>query len=220
MTMFRTSVLLVSVALLTGCVYDANQQRPFAGQRATIAAEPQLPGEADLSLEPRALPLDRASWEKVVVRVPVDDPQHAPLYITRWESEFERSQAYPTPLSSVDAAARTGGLGRRDSAITVVYGFFDLVALVPRAIITPPWTDVSGPRFRFDRTRSETWLPEALGVQPEVEASDATIRRIERPAPDAEVPEVIPAAAEEAVSEADPEADPVADPGAEPEDGQ
>lgn len=161
-----------------GCASKANVERPLTNPPATIAAQPKPPSDPALDLVPAPIALDRSSWETVIVRVPVDAPEMRPTYATRFLGDPERSAAYPSPLSSLEAQRIDGALGRRGAALSIGQGLVDLVALVPRAIITPPWTTSPNTTDRYPRTRSTPWLPEVLGVQPLATEGDGVIRRV------------------------------------------
>lgn len=165
--------LAILGALLAGCVTDYNA-------RTTIGAKQTIPaltfartaegGSAPEPVDPPTTRLDRAGWETINYRLPVDGTAHAPIWrsaIVLGDSPRRQHGLYPTPESVLELGA--------DAQDQLVLGFsLPIIALadvflMPVWMIADPIWNVRQSPSMYKRWRSGEWLvgpmPESDGAQ-------------------------------------------------------
>jgi len=150
-----------------GCTTDRNARLTVGAEAmpAVFAASAPAAGDGPTTR------LDRADWEPVEYRVPVDGTVHPPLW--RSHASFDESPArqhglYPTAASVLDTAGDPGeaiAAGFIEPARAVL----DLAAMPVRMILEPVWTKRQSPSM-YKRWHSGAWL---AGPSPEAPAGDA-----------------------------------------------
>lgn len=141
----RKTVAITFLSLLTlaGCVNS--------NARTTVGDSVVLPAFTEAGVNPRGLPptsapslegMDRSNWSRQVFVVPVDGPEHRPLYATQLTQHNETVRQrleFPSPTSALELSRTSQGEQIGDAAATAGYAFWDLLAMVPRMCMYAPW---------------------------------------------------------------------------------
>lgn len=97
---------------------------------------------------PTTLTIDRGNWEITRIEVPNDRAAHQPIYTRSLlaNDEVARNRGtYPTAMSASQHSHRTSSDAQiLEAAMAPAAAAADIVLFLPRAIINPPWTTVSG----------------------------------------------------------------------------
>lgn len=169
----HTLVGTIGVAiLLPACTTDTNARNTIGAERTLPALTFAQPGESDEREAPVDTPttrLDRAGWQTIEYRLPVDGTAHAPIWRTRAsldDSPPRQHGIYPTAETVLDLGA--GAEDHLMLGITQpIIAMGDLFLLPVRMIAEPVWTTRQSPSL-YKRWRAGEWL---VGPMPEADGA-------------------------------------------------
>jgi len=142
----------IVAAGLGGCYAQANSTHRVAGVIDLNDLDPRAP-QVVLDGPPSVESIDRAEWPRQFFFVPQDSVVSAPAYspLRRWTVASAR-QTGASP-GTIDAAVLDPADNELAEAILMpVATVYDLIALVPRAIVTWPTTPTLNPRDSYERS--------------------------------------------------------------------
>ncbi|USN98889.1 MAG: hypothetical protein H6810_12150 [Phycisphaeraceae bacterium] len=167
--------ILLASALLTGCTTDLNARTTIGTRRALPAFEAADAASPAISDGPTTR-LDRADWEPVEFRLPVDGTAHNPLWLTQatFDDDPARQQGlYPTAESSLQLGESVGSSVRK-GFVEPVRVLFDLFTMPARMVVSPPWKLEQSPSMS-KRWHAGEWLagplPDSAGGAADRDAS-------------------------------------------------
>lgn len=114
--------------------------------------------------------LDRSGWSKTVILVPVHGIAHGPTYTTEHLSTKATARQRgepPTALTALELEGDTCWTQVADAAEAPFVSMWDLLLLLPRAVVERPWTEVRGdqqPYWRSSVWDARTQPPQAAPV--------------------------------------------------------
>ncbi len=97
--------------------------------------------------DPSVTSLDRRNWEPVNIVVPIYGVAHGPTYTTnhrRTDTTARQRAEHPTALTALELDGGTCGTQVREAAEAPFVAAWDALLLLPRAVVTRPWTELRG----------------------------------------------------------------------------
>jgi len=152
------SVLLFTAlpCFVLGCNHQNDRSDLGGGvSLPSLAGEPAATRQPD---EASITTFDRRHWQPSVILVPVYGVAHGPTYTTEHRSTDATARQrgeHPTALTALELDGDTCRTNVVDALQTPFVCAWDALLLLPRAVVTRPWTEIRGDQEPY--WRSSVW---------------------------------------------------------------
>jgi hypothetical protein len=179
----------VAALLLAGCVAQENDRLLLGRSVQLEAFYPPAPAQGPTGApvlteqSPTLTGIIRTDWEPMPVLVPVDGTAHRPVYNKQLylaDASARQRREYPTALNALELSEGSETDQQLEAAGNLGLAVADLILLVPRLVLQPPWRTEWSPKVAYDRYWYPAWTPAV--VQGEVVAEPPLAPNEERPA--------------------------------------
>jgi hypothetical protein len=178
------------LALLGGCVAQQNDRLTIGRSVRLEAFYPPEPtpaeeGAAVLAAQtPTLVRVWRDNWERTTILSPVDGTAHQPTYAKKLhltDSSARQRREYPTESTALQLTEGSEQDQQQEAISNALYAAADVILLIPRMVIDPPWAIRWSPDVAYQRYWGSS-LPAATPVET-VPAEVVTPSRPEGPPP-------------------------------------
>jgi len=143
-----TAIVGIAAVLALAACNHQNHRNDFGGQVALPALSAEAMADEPPTSDGSSLSsLDRRHWKPLTIEVPIHGIAHGPTYATRHRSTDSTARQRGEPLTALNALELSGDSFTDDALDTAgapLYCIWDALLLVPRAMVTRPWTEIRG----------------------------------------------------------------------------